>query len=222
MAYIPKEWQNFREGGTALDADALVDMETRLSNYVDAAIAAIPPAESEGAWTRTDAGGFVNNATIDVPADAEEIEIVCNLKLESLGGIAHAETRPPGATTGMGDFYGVGAFAQATTDAGTSPPFVTPVTPYSSAGTYGFPLYLANGAYGARCQVWSSSRIVIATGTARNSYTTFSCAQLNGTFQKIGGWLQGTWQDLATEVPQLYLALGWGVEVGTIDVRTVR
>lgn len=35
MAFTTKEWQDGSEGGTALDADALVDMETRLADYAD-------------------------------------------------------------------------------------------------------------------------------------------------------------------------------------------
>jgi hypothetical protein len=35
MAFTPKIWQNNLEGGTPLSAAALIDLETRLSNYTD-------------------------------------------------------------------------------------------------------------------------------------------------------------------------------------------
>jgi len=35
VPFVPKTWQNGVAGGTELDADAIIDMETRLSDYTD-------------------------------------------------------------------------------------------------------------------------------------------------------------------------------------------
>jgi len=88
MPFTPKPWQDGRAGGTPVNAAALVDLETRLSQYTDGQVG--------GSLLVRDEGTIVANTTLDMSGWGEAMWIVTlganNIKLGIIG-------QQPGAAT---------------------------------------------------------------------------------------------------------------------------
>jgi hypothetical protein len=119
MAFTTKEWQNGSEGGTALDADALVDMETRLAEYADSVGGG--GGGGGGARAYIDAVQRVQDLALYLPLQVNATaEVGGNGTFVNGAAIATDASMPPGLGGKCAVFDGLNDMLTAPLDLGTN------------------------------------------------------------------------------------------------------